>query len=271
MNIIHTNKTQIYAIGDVHGNFGVISYWIKTHDLKNCAFIFCGDFGLGFDGLQKEREELNKVNTICEERDIECYIIRGNHDDPDYYNTTLYKLDLSRFKPLSDYSVISNPEHNILCLGGAVSVDRTGRINAYESEVRYTIISRHISEEKAREKVKCYWWKGEGFNFNPDIITELKKDGIEIDTICSHSAPESCYPLVKGKIGYWLERDGSLDEDLANERRDFQILLNLLKEDNHPIKNWFYGHFHEHHTETVEGVSFHLLDMSRNNLDMKEI
>ena len=46
--IIETNKSEIYAIGDIHGEFKSIANWIKTKDLSNCALIFCGDFGLGF-------------------------------------------------------------------------------------------------------------------------------------------------------------------------------------------------------------------------------
>ena len=118
--IIETNKSEIYAIGDIHGEFKSIANWIKTKDLSKCALIFCGDFGLGFCGIQKEHNDLLRAQKLCEERDIDCYAIRGNHDDPEYYNGTSKQLDLSRFKTVSDYTVIKSPEHNILCLGGAV-------------------------------------------------------------------------------------------------------------------------------------------------------
>ena len=155
--IIETNKSEIYAIGDIHGEFKSIANWIKTKDLSNCALIFCGDFGLGFCGIQKEHDDLLRAQKLCEERDIDCYAIRGNHDDPEYYNGTSKQLNLSRFKTVSDYTVIKSPEHNILCLGGAVSTDKSYRISSYENEINITMIKRHLSYDDDKKKVKCYW------------------------------------------------------------------------------------------------------------------
>ena len=62
--------TDIYAIGDVHGNFKGIRRWIKTYDLKDCAIIFCGDFGLGFEKFNTELGILKEVNKVCEEKEM---------------------------------------------------------------------------------------------------------------------------------------------------------------------------------------------------------
>ena len=69
--------TEIYAIGDVHGNFKGIRHWIKTCDLKDCVIIFCGDFGLGFEKFNTELGILKEVNKVCEERNVFLFAIRA--------------------------------------------------------------------------------------------------------------------------------------------------------------------------------------------------
>ena len=81
-NIVETDKTTIYVIGDIHGEFKAIGNWIKTNNLRDCALIFCGDFGLGFDGLQKEHDDLTRAQRLCEERNVDCYMIREKYMMP---------------------------------------------------------------------------------------------------------------------------------------------------------------------------------------------
>ena len=263
-DIIETNKSFIYAIGDIHGEFKSIANWIKICDLSNCALIFCGDFGLGFTSVQKEHDELSKAQKLCEERDIDCYIIRGNHDDPEYYNGTSKNLVLSRFKPLSDYTVIKSPQHNILCLGGAVSIDRSRRISFYQNGIQIMMLKRHLSYNKARDKVKPTWWENEGFVYNEEILKEIIKSGLNIDVICSHSVPENAYPILSNQNSILMfDSDSNLKFDIKRERENLSSVLDFLKKNGSNVLHWYYGHFHEHNTENIDGMTFHLLDMGR--------
>lgn len=264
-DIIETNKSFIYAIGDIHGEFKSIANWIKICELSNCALIFCGDFGLGFTSIQKERDGLSKAQKLCEERDIDCYIIRGNHDDPEYYNGTSKNLVLSRFKPLSDYTVIKSPQHNILCLGGAVSIDRSHRISSYWDKMHIVIKKGHLSYNKARDKVKPTWWENEGFVYNEEILKEITESGLNIDIICSHSAPEHVYPILSNHHSILMfDSDSNLKFDIKRERENLSSVLDFLKKNGSNVLHWYYGHFHDHHMEKIDGTTFHLLDMGTN-------
>ena len=262
-NIVETDKTTIYVIGDIHGEFKAIGNWIKTNNLRDCALIFCGDFGLGFDGLQKEHDDLTRAQRLCEERNVYCYMIRGNHDNPEYYNNATKNLNLSRFKPLSDYTVIKSPEHNILCLGGAVSTDRSYRIDCYNTSITKYMIKHRCSEQKARENVKLYWWEDEAFVYNEDVLNEIINTIPNIDVICSHSAPDFCFPETSGRVEYWCEQDPTLKDDLIHERQMLTNVIEFLKINNITPKNWFYGHYHQHHSEDINGTRYTLLNMGR--------
>ena len=52
-------------------------------------------------------------------------MVRGNHDDPAYFNGE--KISHERFRTIPDYSVIHVCDHNIFCVGGAISIDRYNR------------------------------------------------------------------------------------------------------------------------------------------------
>lgn len=261
VNIINNEKHDVFFIGDVHGCFAAIAPWIKQHDLRDCIIIFCGDFGLGFEKLNKETSDLQSSDRECDTRNIDCYILRGNHDDPEYYNSGI-ELNLKRFKPISDYTVISTPEHKILCVGGAVSVDRAYRKVEYEERLQKLFVKKY-SVKKAKEKTKLYWWKNEPFVLNTDAIDSIIEQGIIIDTVATHTAPDFCFPSSKGH--YWARLDPTLTSDLNKERTDMTRLYTYLQDKGMKPLNWFYGHYHTKKVESINDTKFVLLDMGRNS------
>jgi hypothetical protein len=49
-------------------------------------------------------------------------------------------------------------------------------------------------------------------------------------------------------------------------------VYNKLKTDGHPLEKWFYGHYHYHNQEYIDGVQFVMLDMWRNgNFDIFDL
>ena len=258
-----TDKNTIYAVGDIHGEFKSIGHWIKTNDLKDCSIVFCGDFGLGFEALTTEQQLLGKVDKICIERNIELFAIRGNHDDPSYYQGE-DRLNLSRFKAVSDYDLIVSPQHVILCLGGAISIDRQARIQAYDVNVMNYAFKHNTTYVEASKNLRPYYWKDEPFHFDLDKINNLPEE-YKVDIVCSHSAPDIAYPITKVGLDGWLKIDEALREDLDRERRDLTNIFDYLKEHGHPVNKWIYGHFHTKMNEVILGTNFILLDMGRDS------
>ena len=71
-----------YLLGDIHGYWGVIAQHIMHYLEKNIAYIQVGDFGIGFNSVEKEGERLKELNKILDEYECDLYVIRGNHDNP---------------------------------------------------------------------------------------------------------------------------------------------------------------------------------------------
>lgn len=96
--------------------------------------------------------------------------------------------------------------------------------------------------------------------FNDSAIAFLAKAGILIDCVVTHSAPSFCHPTTKSGIEAWLQYDLDLERDIDLERQTLERIHERLSKGGHPLKNWFYGHFHMSKTEYISGVNYTLLD-----------
>lgn len=260
MNVYENNCNALYCVGDTHGEINTIPYMIKSHDLTDAAIVFCGDIGLGFEKIEYARQLLKPLDRLCKERNIQIYFVRGNHDDPAYFSEE--RIRYGNVRTVPDYSVIRMPEHNILCIGGAVSVDRKMRLDNMDFNARaYMKWHRGAKYEDVVNRVgtRCYW-EDEKAVFNEAALTELKESGIQIDTVCTHTSPTFCKPLEKVNIQRLLDNDPELAHDIDEERQVMTDVFNRLVADGHPLRNWVYGHFHFHNTEYIDGVRFLLLD-----------
>lgn len=236
---------MIIFLGDIHGNFNYITGEIQRKKITDCTIIQVGDFGIGFTTPENDRKILEAFNLFLKEHNIVMYAIRGNHDNPKFFQGD-YILD--NLKLIPDYTVLELEEHKILCVGGAVSVDRVPRLSEMQKAARYGSKKEH-------------YWFDENFVFVVDKV----KDLTGVDIVVTHTAPEWCVPDNRKGFGSFVEGfayyDNKLLEDLAFERAEVTKMFNLLNKNNH-IKHHFYGHFHRHDL-TLSGFTTHtLLDIN---------
>ena len=81
----NNNYKNLYILGDIHSNFSIINYYLKSLKIENSIIIQIGDFGLGFKE-KEERKNLLELNYKLLENNCMLYAIRGNHDNPEYFN-----------------------------------------------------------------------------------------------------------------------------------------------------------------------------------------
>lgn len=255
---------NIYFAGDLHGEFHAISYTINKYNLQSCAIIICGDIGIGFEKEEYYNQIFNKLTKTLTKRNIHLFLFRGNHDDKNYFDGEHF-LNFQYIHIMPDYSVITSNSRNILCIGGATSIDRRWRKETMKLyEIDY--MKHHSCNwAEAEEKSKKLYWENEPILFNINELKKLSTNNINIDTICTHTAPSFCFPVTKNNLQNWLLSDPSLNGDLKEERKICDTILNFLNENNHSIQNWYYGHFHYHNVEIIDDIKYTLLDMVRNN------
>lgn len=253
----NVDPRNVYVIGDTHGNWGLLRYKITELDVNNCILIIAGDCGFGFEKKEYYRLEYNRMKKILKNKNITIVFVRGNHDNPIYFDGKM--INFNYWKAIPDYSVISLSggafTHNILCVGGAISIDRRLRI-ARDNIIRMRYKSR-----------KSTYWVNEEPIYRPDILDEIKSDGISINTLVTHSSPDFAPLFDKTNIQSFIDNDEHLADDISNERLVMtNIYRHLVIKDKHPLKLYVYGHFHQHIISlSPDDVKLVLLDCINNH------
>lgn len=265
MTEYQTEKTTIYCTGDIHGNFGTLLNF-SSRKLSDCAVVCCGDIGMGFHKRQYYDNMFAEMNRRLADKGVEFYMLRGNHDDPSYFEEA-YDNGIIHLVP--DYSVLStgNGKH-VLMVGGATSIDRMDRI-AFDLKNKHKYLLHHPGVGT----VPTTYWPAEGPVYNAISLGEMVKAGITVDMVCTHTCPSFCHPTDKEGLRPFLDRDTSLEIEIDNEREVMDKIYRWLCDNGMRPGTWCYGHYHRHNFEVIDGTRFVLLDMcdeNRNRLDVYE-
>lgn len=182
---------------------------------------------------------------------------------PKYFSKRL--INRKCFKTIPDYSVIETPLHNILCVGGATSIDREYRKKIQERNALQYSFYHSCTMNEAMKRCPRTYWEDEKCYFDKETLSQLKINNINIDIVCTHTCPSFVKPYDKIGIKTWIEKDETLANDIDEERNVMDKIYNTLKHDGHKIYKWFYGHYHYHNSEVFGDTTFIMLDMCRYN------
>lgn len=237
---------NIIIFGDIHGNINEIINLYKKYDLYNSLFIVSGDFGVGFcKNEHKEMRRLDYFNISLKTRNNYIFAIRGNHDNPKYFNNT----DYGNIKLIEDYATLNINNLNFLFIGGAISIDRKPN--------HYIIDNNNPKYSYKGRKLNVNYWANENVVFKPEKLNF----NFNIDVVITHSAPSFCFPYSKENLKTWMLCDNELDQDINKEREILNNIYNILSEKN-KIKFWFYGHYHKSYEMDKNKTKFILLDVN---------
>jgi hypothetical protein len=131
--------------------------------------------------------------------------------------------------------VITEGEYNILCIGGATSIDR------------------YI------QKANGTYYINEVLKYNAKVKTITN-----IDIVVAHIAPNFAYPQIMAQVVLeYAKNDYTLLDELQKERRLMAQIYNDIKTNNPEFKKFIYGHFHKYHNENIDGVDFICLESNQ--------
>lgn len=263
LQIINANNNPFFVHGDIHGEFEDFFHQLTNiMELSDINLLICGDVGLGFYRPNYYNTLFKKIQKKLSKRNIHVYAFRGNHDNPEFFknNDKLNEIlnGVKNIHIVDDYDIIKNDNHTILCIGGARSIDKC---------------QRWKWDFHTQKQIPVGWWEGENVIDMPNNFEDfLSANNLNIDTICSHTAPDFCEPLSKECLLYWAKYDDTLIEDCTKERSLLTNIFNKLKISNN-IKYWLYGHFHAKYLLYDNDIMFRCVDMfvPGNKLDMYDL
>lgn len=236
---------QVVYLGDIHGNFELLKREIIRRGIgenEEVAYIIqVGDFGIGFNN-KSDLETLALLNKFLKLRNIILIAIRGNHDDPSFFQGNhMY----SNLMLVPDYTVMDIYGKMHLFVGGAVSIDRKYRSGQDYQRACYG------SSQKS-------YWTDEVFALDEEKL----KDIYGINVVVTHSAPEWCFPDNRNGFGDLVDEfayhDKQLYDDLNTERSNITKMFKILESNGNAIQYHAYGHFHSSQI-TMNGYCNHFL------------
>ena len=167
---------NVVICGDIHGDFNLLVNKICVqYELKDTVVIVAGDCGFGFERkgyydniVKRNAKRMNEANNWL-------IFIRGNHDNPAYFDGQTFNH--KRFLAIPDYSVVKANGHSVLCIGGAISVDRSYRIASWGNRIEK--LSRFGHNKECNDLLSPnYYWNNEAPILNKEIIeTIIKENG----------------------------------------------------------------------------------------------
>lgn len=254
-SISYPEAKSIVVSGDIHGDFNHLVFKLCVqYQMKDTLLVVAGDCGFGFEKKESYENMVRRNSKRMNEANNWIVFVRGNHDNPAYFDGVSFKH--KRFLAIPDYSIIRACSRTVLCVGGAISLDRQNRIAEW-NKAKY-----HKTTTQSEELLfsKGVYWDNEKPYLDKSKLKLIKEQYL-VDTIVTHTAPSFCELSTKSGIVSWAEKDSTLLDDVQQERYVMDSLYNQLISDNHPISHWCYGHFHRSWHSSINGVMFILLDI----------
>ena len=244
---------SIIVSGDVHGEFNyLVNKLCFQYEMKDTVLIVAGDCGFGFEQkgyyeniVRRNIKRMNEANNWI-------VFVRGNHDNPAYFDGTTFNHN--RFVAVPDYAVLQACGHTILCIGGAISIDRQDRKDSRAHR-------QNIYPQSDNPLARNVYWKDEAPVYKAENLDTINEHFV-IDTVITHTAPSFCELITKEGLEECAAKDeGNLLADVKAERQAMDDIHQHLLNNNHPITHWLYGHFHKSWHSVIGNILFKMLDI----------
>jgi len=249
------NAKSIVVSGDIHAEFTQLVFkCCMQYGMTDTLIIVAGDCGFGFERPGYYENVYKKCNKRLTKANNWIVFVRGNHDNPAYFEKGC--ISYKRWMTIPDYSVIKACGHTILCVGGATSIDRL-----------YRIMDKHWHPIETDDPLapNVYWPNEQPF-YDEAKLDEINK-AFAIDTVITHTSPSFCELTSHQGLHDWAIRDEDLLDDVKYERKVMDQLQAYLYAKNHPLRYWYYGHYHQSWHSEIEGVKYNMLDC----MELREI
>ena len=232
-------KRQLWICGDIHGELSGLVRNAVNRGISCADILVVGDFGAGFGRPKSMDVAYGKVRVALEKNDIRIYTIRGNHDDPAFFDG---RHDFDRLHFLPDHHIIELCDKKIYTIGGAVSaaIDLVDPLSRKSRRMINDSLIKFGSSKRV-------WW--------PDEAPMQFAEGLPetADIVVSHEAPLSFDPPL-------MQADHMRDETwqkIVKSRKYLDYVLQTVK----PVL-WFYGHYHSHFEGNYQNTLYRCMDIA---------
>lgn len=253
--LTYLEAKNVIISGDIHGDFNELVFKLCIqYQMTDTLLVVAGDCGFGFEKKEYYEHMLRRNAKRLNEANNWIVFVRGNHDNPAYFDGTTFKH--KRMMCVPDYTVLQACDHTILCVGGAISIDRKVRTEAWDKKK-----AKHGFDTNSTDGIpRSYYWSDESPVYDEKKMVAIHST-YNVDTVITHTAPSYCELQTKGGLTRWAADDPALLTDIQAERATMDQLLHRLQADDHPVSHWYYGHFHQSWHSAIDGILYRMLDI----------
>lgn len=232
------DSSRIFITGDTHRDIDIsklnTNKWKEQRELsRSDILIVTGDFGVPWTYGEDNTDKY--ILKWYEKKSFTVLFVDGNHDNEDaikeysvvdFLGARCHKIRENVFHVMRG-EVLNVGEHKILCMGGAMSVDKYMRIP-------------HVS-----------WWPDEEASFREwqHCYDSLRTE--KPDVIVSHDAPGTVITEMVAKYAG--------NRLLTMTSKNFDMILDEIAKNGSCVKDWFFGHHHIDKDSEIGGIRYHAL------------
>lgn len=210
--------------------------WNRMSNYDNSIIIVSGNGGIGLKSKRYYDETFSKLEKVLADNNCYIFFIRGNSDDPSYFENRL--IDFDHIKTIPDYSVVVLKNFNCLCIGGSTSIDKEWK----------------LSQEEVFGKKR--FWENEAPKMDEKLLDEILAE-FKISCVVSSTSPSFVYPSANSfKNSKWFSSNKEIMRNFTDERRVMdKVYEKILDSDSKPFV-WAYGRFKMSHNDKSNDIIF---------------
>lgn len=209
---------------------------ILDNTYNDSVIIVSGNCGIGTKRKEYYDDVFSKLNKILDANNCFILFVRGNNDDPSYFENRI--IDFEHIKTIPDYSVVALKTYNCLCIGGSVSLDKEWKLS---------------QEEQFGKKL---FWENEAPIFKEDELDAILKE-YKISCVVTSTSPSFSYPGTNAfKKSKWLSEDKTILNSLSNERKVIDKIYEKVVDCETKPYIWAYGRFKLNNQAKVNDILF---------------
>ncbi|MBK1790163.1 metallophosphoesterase [Persicirhabdus sediminis] len=226
-------NSNLYVCGDYHEQGRRLKIMLALLQ-PNSAVVFLGDYPAQF------MSQFGDLNNLLIQYRLHAYLLRGNHDNPVFWRAEREHVNqrYSNLTLLAEVDSLQWRDVNILCVSGAISVDRTSK----RTDVGFCWPNTEAVPADAVEQT--HKLVGELGTFNIMLSHSSTIEGV----------PESCED--SSFVKRFLPDDPNLMADLKSENQRLSETF-ITSGANCSI----YGHYHRAFSNQVDSIEYQCLNI----------
>ena len=229
-------------LGDSLGRIRRKNFRDKQKSYNDSIVIVASNCGIGIKSNNYYKEIFEKFNPILEKNNCHILFVRGNYDNPSFYDGSFGTTNIVCLK---DYTVVKCKNFSVLCIGGGISIDRSWK---------------KTQEERINKKL---YFENENVTYNSDEIKNIIEH-YTISAVVTCTSPSFTYPSTSAITSTkWANNDKSLSDELKKERAIMDTIYGDLVLANKPYV-WFYGKFNQSQQAQANDILF--VSLNKNNI-----